>query len=688
MSLETNFTVNYTAKTVTHSSGTEVFTVLAFFQWLAAKFAAEAQMDDDYAFVSDTPQVYRWVNTWNMGDETSYQFLKGGAITTSDYVVNVSGKVFSNLYSIGSQFRNSMIYIVQADAEVAPWWIPGNIDILIKTVNAGVLVDGGKVMVLSRDTDGLYDHNEADLSAGGRNPVGVNTFEDINYKTTGDIYLDVDTVANFDIGNFAYGVTSTASGRIQYVDTPNTRLYLCQVEGTFQTTENIVERATRTGANLDGTATNHATTAEFNVIKGYSDVKAVFVQRKFEGGTASGAFIVGEVVNQAVSAWAGRFVASVTKDTGLITINVVATAGTFTRTTGSYLTDGWIVGDKITTSGFTNAGNNTTKIIQTVTTTVITVTDTTGLVDESGNGDERVKDEKLYAENTSGTANGTNQLTGVTSGKTYTPTATSAATVANKNMNNGNGLQPYNSVVDCAGRAMLQTYQYLKYITAHNSASTINGDAGEEYRSAKETDGYTDLKQAPFGSFAGGTFFGARGVWVENYLLAAFSLTDADGDLQNPPNYQKVSVSHTLLSGCRVLIAERTGAAIIKNQYTIASTTTTTITVTTTINPNKCPQSGSLRVGDWRATYTGFSGAVFSGVSPDPTGKTGDLYVPQLDLLADATSEESANIILTGAFDVKTRVRKYGYKDYTMDTSFPTTGLAITPILATDPQAT
>ena len=670
MPLEAEFTVNTTAKTVTHTSGTEVYTVLAFFQWLAAKFAAEAFMDDDYPFVSDTPQVYRWVNGWDMGDETSYQFLKGGAVETSD-----AQKLFANLYTIGSQFRNSMIYIVQADAEVTPWWTPGNIDILIKVKSAGTLIDSGKVMAFSRDSDGLYDHNEVDLSAGGRNPGGINTFEDINYKTTGDIYLDVvavtevrtitgNTVADptvvttgthnlvtgnivtisgsnstptidgvrtvtvispttfsvpvavtvagtagtvttaFDIGNFAFGAGG-ASGRIQYINTTLGYLYLCQVEGTFVAAEVVKERSTRGAGDLGCQTTNHATVAEYSVIKGYSDIKAVFVQRKFEGGTSGGTWIVGETVTQAVSGWTGKFVAVVS--------NV------------------------------------------------------------------------LYAENTSGTPNGTNQLTGATG--TYTPTSTSAQATVNKDLNNGAGAVPYNAVVDCAGRTVLQVYQYLKYICNHNSAATINGDAGEEYRSAKETDGYTDKKQAPFGDFAGGTFFGARGIWVEDYAVASFSLTDANGALQNPPNYQKVSVGHAALSGCQILIACRTGAAIIKDQYTIQSVTTTTITCTASIDANKCPQSGSLRVGDWRATYTSFSGAVFSGVSPDPTGKTGALYVPQLDLLATTISHESDNIILAAAFDVKTRVRKYGYKDYTMDTSFPTTGLAITPILATDPQA-
>lgn len=602
MSLETEFTVNKTAKTVTHSSGTTVYTALQFFQWLAAKFAAEGYMSDDYPFVSDTPQVYRWVNGWDMGDETSYQFLKGGSIETSN-----AQKLFPNLYSIGDQFRNSMIYLVQNDVEVTPWWGPGNIDILIKVKDGGVLIDGGKVRARSQDTDGLYDQNEVDLSGGGRNPVGVNTFEDLNYKETGDIYLAVASVTGFDIGNYAYGNTSLASGRIQYVDTPNNRLYLCQVEGAFVTTETIKERTSRTGGDAGTNTTNHATTAEYDVIRGYDDIAVVHVQRKFEGGTPNGAFVVGETVNQASSGWAGRYVACVS--------NI------------------------------------------------------------------------LYVENTSGTPDATGQLVGVTSGKTYTPTSMGSQATVTKDLNNGAGLKPYNCVVACAGRTMQQAYRYLKYICAHNSLSTINGDEGEEYRSCSEGV-YTDCKQAPFGTFAGGTFFGARGVWPENYAAATFQIIDANGDQQLPPNYQKASCSHTSLSGCQIFIAERSGSTLIKNQYTIQSVTSNSITVTATINANKTPQSGSLRVGDDKFAYTSFSGVVFSGVTPDPSGKTGDLYVPLLDVLADAATEQSDNIIYTTAFDVRARVRKYGYKDFTLDTAFGAGGVAVTAILQADPQAT
>jgi len=78
-------------------------------------------------------------------------------------------------------------------------------------------------------------------------------------------------------------------------------------------------------------------------------------------------------------------------DTGAITCNINATNGTFTRTVGDFVADGFKVGQDFTSSGFANGGNNTRKTISALTTTVITVTDKTGLVTESGSGDEKIK---------------------------------------------------------------------------------------------------------------------------------------------------------------------------------------------------------------------------------------------------------------------------------------------------------
>jgi hypothetical protein len=78
-------------------------------------------------------------------------------------------------------------------------------------------------------------------------------------------------------------------------------------------------------------------------------------------------------------------------DSASLTVTVVAAGGTYTRSAGSYLTDGFRVGQSVTWSGFTNAGNNATKVIFVLTATVMT-TATAGLVDETGDGNERVID--------------------------------------------------------------------------------------------------------------------------------------------------------------------------------------------------------------------------------------------------------------------------------------------------------
>jgi hypothetical protein len=78
-----------------------------------------------------------------------------------------------------------------------------------------------------------------------------------------------------------------------------------------------------------------------------------------------------------------------------LTVNVNATNGTYIRTTGSWATDGFAVGMQILPSGNTTAANNRVRQISSISTTsnandTITVTDTTGMVTESGGGDERI----------------------------------------------------------------------------------------------------------------------------------------------------------------------------------------------------------------------------------------------------------------------------------------------------------
>ncbi|BDU76302.1 phage tail tube protein [Mesoterricola sediminis] len=63
-------------------------------------------------------------------------------------------------------------------------------------------------------------------------------------------------------------------------------------------------------------------------------------------------------------------------------VAVAASGKTFTRLAGSFLTDGFAVGDYVTWSGFTNSANNITVQITTLTATVMTCSNAAGLVDE------------------------------------------------------------------------------------------------------------------------------------------------------------------------------------------------------------------------------------------------------------------------------------------------------------------
>ncbi len=74
--------------------------------------------------------------------------------------------------------------------------------------------------------------------------------------------------------------------------------------------------------------------------------------------------------------------------TGATTL-AVDDSNTFSRATGSFVTDGFEVGMKVVTTGFTDGANNGTFTVQTVSALTLDVSETT-LVAESGTGDELI----------------------------------------------------------------------------------------------------------------------------------------------------------------------------------------------------------------------------------------------------------------------------------------------------------
>ena len=79
MAIQDDWTVDYVAKTVTHTAGTTVYTVNALYSYLMDLFDELGQMDDSVPMSAQTPTEYSLINGWDFGAEaTDIQFLSGG----------------------------------------------------------------------------------------------------------------------------------------------------------------------------------------------------------------------------------------------------------------------------------------------------------------------------------------------------------------------------------------------------------------------------------------------------------------------------------------------------------------------------------------------------------------------------------------------------------------------------------
>ncbi len=113
----------------------------------------------------------------------------------------------------------------------------------------------------------------------------------------------------------------------------------------------------------------------------------------------------------------------------------------------------------------------------------------------------------------------------------------------------------------------------------------------------------TPLKQAPFGTYAGGEFYGARGVWLENVASAdanSYHLIDSTGTSQDPPASITVRVNG-VVAGDRVSVFRASDASgtidrtYLTSDAAVNDTGDLDFVVTTTI-PSDTPASGRLHI--------------------------------------------------------------------------------------------
>lgn len=270
----------------------------------------------------------------------------------------------------------------------------------------------------------------------------------------------------------------------------------------------------------------------------------------------------------------------------------------------------------------------------------------------------------------------------------------------NADVNDDGTNETYSVQVECDNRTLAQVYEALKWLCDKDRAAgtVLNSVFGQVYISANGS--YTPSKASPFGTFAGGKLFGARGVLFVNMAsgdASNYQTTDNSGTNRTPPATVSVQVTG-LQAGDQVFQATVDGGgAVVKNQYTLATGNNSggaTVTVQTAIN-NDTPLTGYLRIVragsfEHRYAYTSYNRTAgtfaLSGTMSQNYLNTDTLYVPFLDEAASgSTLGKSVKYVADRNTVVRVRRGTSGpIKPYDVTATIGNTGSSVPAVRSAD----
>jgi len=720
MVIADDFTIDYVNKRVHHSAGTTVYTVQEFYSYLMDAFDEQAAMDDTIPMSAQTPTDYTVINSWflDIGEGSkAYHFLKGGAIATNGYLNNIQVVPFGATYTnciatdIGKQVKDDTVEIgplLSYDNTAKKWWVRTGSGTPVLNGSAMLITGGtgaGTTNADSVDGEDLYAnvYTLGTIEATGLMYIcqaGAKLDPDwwdadgqidviVQVKEAGTeidngvvtVYLRVYT----DLMDF-YEIDLTAGGRnavpLATFDDPDNQTAVATVLSYMSTIQVMFAN----GELAYITKTGDDPVAHQVLHDEISDATA-FLLDNGGASAASGTFELGDVEGTFGAANAIQLLTPLKFDaqTGQFTVGLTVTGAPSTayavirrivQDPQASGTSGILYVDAITTGPFDDGD---------------TITDTaTG----SATADGASPTESTFAAVVSGTITIDEDV--------------------DKDLDNGNGAQPYDIVIDCGGLGVAAMYEYVKALTRRTATikmytcdgSSITKVDGEQYQRAEAA--FALKKASPLGTFAGGKFFGARGVWIENMLSAdseKYSLIDALSVTQNPPTMATVKVVSMVPTNDRLLVCESVGTgntAIKKSQYTLTTQSVSQdhLEVSGAI-ADDAPTSGTVRVvydyglateGEDIYTYTGINRVPandeYTGLSP-VTARAYDsddrAYNPYVDTNADGSGESEVTVKYSGSTKyIVTRVRYKGYIPFSVAGSFAAAGIIVTAIRTAD----
>jgi hypothetical protein len=637
MAIGDDFTIYYADKRICHTSGTTVYTVRAFYSYLMDTFDELGQMDDPIPMSAQTPSEYTLINGWFMNEaregtpsRNCFEFLKEGAIQTNGQDGEIQVVPFGATYT--SAIGTDLGLLVRDDATPTgnlldydntnkKWWVRWN-----TTIGSG-----STVQVTTAGGTGTGT-SSGDSTEGEQLWANIYTLGSIEEDDNQQIYIEQNSSRIFS-GTEWWPINGAGTQHIDVLI--KVKESSVEINGALIT---VFLRHYPSGGNADlydhfgidltnggrnavplATSPDINNTSTHTSSSSYSDITIAFVNGTITYSAVSGAFDDFEEVTGSSSTATAVFLYQ-------------------TTTTGS---------------GMMTLGN------------------------------------------VEGTFENGETLTGSTSNETAlaSSTLTHAYTMAEA-FEQGSDYN-YSVIIDCATRVLTEVYEYLKYVTRIDSTFTMypttypqggpgnhSTQEGQLYIRAHEdnqtspTNTFSPVKASPFGTFAGGKFFGAQGVWVENMDstdIQNFQLKDSSGTDRYPPNKQSITITNVESDDRVSVFITSGGTSINKAFYSLDANNDSghNYLVVTGSIATDTPASGTVRVVDdsdtsnareTRYTYNSWSGSTFTDLTPalnrNYTQTDDKAYVPFIDTTASGTSVTS-QVIYTTSRTILVRVRRY-----------------------------
>ncbi|OGV92482.1 hypothetical protein A3B57_00020 [Microgenomates group bacterium RIFCSPLOWO2_01_FULL_47_10] len=707
MPISADFSISVTLKTIHHASGTTVYTMNELYSWLMDYFDDSTTVDDTVPMTAQTATQYTLVNGWFLNDYyyASSHFLTGGALKTLGFDADVYS------YGIRVLIFNSGGYVsaVVGDIGRQVGYSGG------APTDTGTLLDfdntARKWIVRVDDIGDVFSNTGTAIDLDNGTGTGAGTLT--SASTTGEniwtnIYTIGTLVDNTQIYVLRDDVKLTAWWGMGHIDV----LVLVQEAGTLIDDGKLTILARQYTTLYDHYLSDFSLGARTPVpLAAFADGNNETGYQQMVLSTTNDAFVAGDLIQDDSDSTIQGVVTSYVAGTntlqyyltGASLTNFGAGTGTFASVAPGTGTGTAVAPTDIGPAGFTG------------------ITFDFGATSEDlSNGNGARPYDCIIDVNSYSLADLYEYLKWVTRYGSST------------SLNSYTGEQ-YTAV----GEIRLP---YDGQTTAFVEGETINGqtsgatavivsdhDAGsdgalilievtgtftnnENLRSGATVRAVADIpsgaeaiapsKQSPFGTFAGGSFFGARGVWLVNYLVGEannFELIDSEGVTQAPPQTITISVAPTV-SGDKVAVFPTTGdnEIIDKNQYTSTNANDSGIGffyVLETIETDT-PSAGYIRVpirvggvitGEDRYQYSIWTGSTFTlvGTLSRDYDDNDTAYVPYMDTVASGATT-SQNITYSADRYVLTVVRIAGMVPYKITGQITTGGLSVPVVRTTD----